>query len=564
MKNFRFCLLSILVILITLLVSTAFSEMALEDGISFEDLPVLDISDDIVVADELNSDLLILLPEEPNSNPDIPESLQLGIKETYSLEIEKAQFSSSDQHVATVSKSGIITAKHKGTATITVKRNRKKLGTCIVTVLAPPKKVRLSNTELDMFICDSFTLSAKLPRNTASKKLIWTSNDETVARVDDSGNITALSVGSAIITVTTFNKRTATCNVIVQSAETATDIAFQSKSISIGLRESVKIPPVIIGGDVIELNWNSSNSNVATVDRNGKITGKKVGKARISVVTQKKLTASMIVHVRNAPDRIALRSTLTIIEGQSFTLAAKLPPKTASYKYYWKSSNKKIATVDSNGLVVGLKAGTVEITVQTFNNIQAACTVTVKPYASLPEPLLIDENVYEYDLSGLQCVGERTELGHQDIAIYNGTIFGVSTGRIYINGEPVPITNGHGNNCMFGKELHGDYPYLYCGSWNKDDCKIYINQLSSEGATLVKTISYPGLQGYLNCCVDEPNQRIYILLNISERTQTGVVDFIISDFDGNILSRHPFGKLPGHTGYDLSRGANIRRVRVWI
>jgi hypothetical protein len=153
------------------------------------------------------------------------------------------------------------------------------------------------------------------------------------------------------------------------------------------------------------------------------------------------------------------------------------------------------------------------------------------------------------------CVGrDKTIQGGGDIAIYNGTMFGFDQGHMFVNGNDISITNGHGNNCMFGEELHGDYPYLYCGSWFKNDCKVYINQVTDSSATLVRTIDYSSLSGYLNACVDEPNDRIYILLNTSDTTYEGVIRFIVSDLNGNILSNELIDKIPIVQGMTFYHG----------
>lgn len=151
-----------------------------------------------------------------------------------------------------------------------------------------------------------------------------------------------------------------------------------------------------------------------------------------------------------------------------------------------------------------------------------------------------------YTLSNLEEYINRksSQLGQQDIAIYNNKIFGFAPNVAYYDNTKHSMTCGHGNNCMFGNELHGEYPYLYCGSWDKNDCNVYINEITKEEGNLVRTISYPTLSGYLNCCVDEYNERIYILLCTSETTPEGKIDFIVSDFDGKILSRNSIEDIP--------------------
>lgn len=125
----------------------------------------------------------------------------------------------------------------------------------------------------------------------------------------------------------------------------------------------------------------------------------------------------------------------------------------------------------------------------------------------------------------------------QDIAVYNGHYFDFGTGTVSVDGaDAVSISNGHGNNCNFGQEIHGEYPYLYCGSWSKDTCTIYVNQYSGGAFNLIKTIKYNDLSGFLNACVDEVNDRAYLLVEKGSDTYAGLIDFVVADLDGNVIN----------------------------
>lgn len=511
-----------------------------EEADEWLDLPV----DEALQIDEAE----IILSEDLFLLEVSPQKLRLGTGETYSMNIDDAQFSSSDERVASVNEKGVIEARRNGKATVTAMYMDTVIAAFRITVLDPPDSVSLSKTTLKMYVNDTRVLTARLPKKTASNKLTWSSSNESIATVSADGEVTALSAGTVMIGVTTFNGKHDTCTVEVQTEETATDISFSEKSVTIGLGESLTVIPEISGGYVMELNWHSSDSDTVSVDQSGLITGKKVGKAKIRVTTQKKLTASMVVNVRMAPDKVSLPGQCKVAKGQSIQLDPALPSKTASYSRVWTCSDSRVATVDEHGLVNGLMSGTAVITFSTFNGQTASCEVIVTSQSGIPEPLSVLDDAFEYDLSHMRRLCPRVNNGYQDIAIYNGIIFGFDRGSMFVNGGTFSIENGHGNNCMFGNVLHGQFPYLYCASWERDNCKVFVNQISGSGATLVRTISYPSLKGYLNCCVDEANQLIYILLNTSAKTREGIVDFIVSDFDGNILSRRCYGYLPAIQG----------------
>lgn len=133
--------------------------------------------------------------------------------------------------------------------------------------------------------------------------------------------------------------------------------------------------------------WASSNTKVATVDQNGVVKGVKAGKAKITLTVQnpgdaQALVLSKDVTVKQYVTSIKLNATKkTIYNGKSFTLKATVNPKNAAYKAVtYKSSNRKIATVTSKGVVKGIKPGkaTITVTAKDGSKKSAKCTVTVK------------------------------------------------------------------------------------------------------------------------------------------------------------------------------------------
>jgi hypothetical protein len=120
-----------------------------------------------------------------------------------------------------------------------------------------------------------------------------------------------------------------------------------------------------------------------------------------------------------APAKVSLnKSRLTIEKGQTYQLKAKIPSGTTS-GFTWKSSNKKVATVSSKGLVTGVGKGTATITVRTDNGKKASCKVTVKASKS------IDLIGYVMDdLDGFKALIRRFKLkqkkGIESSAVYYG------------------------------------------------------------------------------------------------------------------------------------------------
>lgn len=133
--------------------------------------------------------------------------------------------------------------------------------------------------------------------------------------------------------------------------------------------------------------WASSNTSVATVDQNGVVKGVKAGKATITLTVQnpgdaQALVVSCDVTVKQYVTSIKLNaSTKAIYNGKSFALKATVNPKNAANKTVtFSSNNRRIATVNAKGVVVGKKPGTAYITVKAKDgsNKSARCKVIVK------------------------------------------------------------------------------------------------------------------------------------------------------------------------------------------
>ncbi len=127
----------------------------------------------------------------------------------------KLTWQSSDKAVVSVNADGLVYARQRGTATVTVTTHNGKQASVAVTVKYKPKKVTLSKDRLEMKPGTSKTLAATLPDYAASWAMTWTSSDEAVATVSAKGRVKAVADGAATITVTTFNGVSASCEVEV-------------------------------------------------------------------------------------------------------------------------------------------------------------------------------------------------------------------------------------------------------------------------------------------------------------------------------------------------------------
>ena len=130
---------------------------------------------------------------------------------------KKVTWISSDEKVAAVDENGKVKGKKAGTATITVKTVNGKTAVCKVKVAEiPPTKVTLDKEIVKIDIGQTAKLQAKIaPADATRKTLSWSSSDQSVAKVNSKGKITALAEGKTTITVKTVNGKKRSCVVKV-------------------------------------------------------------------------------------------------------------------------------------------------------------------------------------------------------------------------------------------------------------------------------------------------------------------------------------------------------------
>ena len=176
-----------------------------------------------------------------------------------------------------------------------------------------PTSVALNKTTLTLDIGKTSNLRATVyPSNASNKKCTWSSSNTSVATVDSNGRVTAKASGTATITVKTANGKTASCNVTVQAVQAVpTSVSLNKTSLTLDVGKSYTLTKTVSPSNAVtSYTWRSSNTSVATVDKNGKVTAKASGTATITVKTSNGKTATCKVTVNlPAPQITGLANT---------------------------------------------------------------------------------------------------------------------------------------------------------------------------------------------------------------------------------------------------------------
>ena len=289
---------------------------------------------------------------------------------------------SNDENIATVDANGIVYGKNIGTTTVTgeAKRNNQVESiTCIVNVVSKNYDVSLRNItipdgEILMSKNSSFTIPITYtPNNAYIEKIDYQIDNDNITV--NNGLIKAMKVGTSTITITVNNAITKTIKVNVtdnnispQFIKPIKNILFENDEIDININETKKIKYLIEPNNAYEFSasWNSSNSNIVSINNDGTIKGENIGNATITLTLNNNIQKTVKVNVKQGITNITLNyiPKKIIKIGETLTLhPTVLPSNISNNNLLYESSNNNILSVDSNGIITAKSNGNAIVTI---------------------------------------------------------------------------------------------------------------------------------------------------------------------------------------------------------
>ena len=302
---------------------------------------------------------------------------------------KNVSWTSSNSDVATVSQDGQVTAVSAGTATIrVVTTDGGKVAECAVIVnhlYVPVTGVSIEPSSAAVAVGKTIQLAATVsPSNADEKDVTWESSDESIAKVNNEGVVYGIAVGKVEVKakVGTYS---ATSSIEVAIPLEKVILEKTDFELFVGDAINVKYTNVPENANVFYYTITSSNPRVADYSWFYNINAKSVGEAIMTWTATtpfgKDITADCHVVVRQPVSSISLNlESLSLLEGESATLAATILPEDAyNKKVIWISDNPNVASVDSNGKITGVSAGSTTIWATTEQGSKkASCSVTVE------------------------------------------------------------------------------------------------------------------------------------------------------------------------------------------
>ena len=381
---------------------------------------------------------------------DASETVVLTSSDPYTVQIIDA---------ASLTIKGLKAGKATITATVAGNWNHWPMKTtCEVFVTVPVTGVTLSQTKLPLLRGATAKLTATVsPTGATNRKITWSSNNTTVATVEN-GTVTAVSAGNAIITVTTEDgNHTARCEVVVTDPIPVSGVTLSQTKLPLLKGATAKLTATVSPADATnkKVRWSSNNTAVAIVE-NGTVTAVSAGNATITVTTEDgNYTARCVVVVTDPipVTGVTLSQTeLLLVKGAIVTLAAAVVPSDATnQKVTWSSNNTAVAIVE-NGTVTAVSGGAATITVTTEDgNHTATCEITVTvpiTGVTLPQTEL---SLVKGATAGLTATVSPSDATNQKVTwsstntavatVENGTVTAVSAGNATIT-----VTTEDGNH----------------------------------------------------------------------------------------------------------------------
>ena len=364
-------------------------------------------------------------------------------------------YNSNNTNVATVI-AGVIFAKGEGQATITVSfaGNNKYVTaenrTITVNVSLNDASVTVDNDTLDLYVDETHKINATKHPADPLLNIAYTTNNNSVATVDENGLVTAVGEGTAIITVTVgddkiYAKNSTTITVTVSKIPTEINIVndtFNLKVLNLTPAGATLNPPE--AGNLV---YNSNNTNVATV-KDGIIVGRGEGQTTITVsfAGDNKYTAA---ENKTITVNVSLNDASVTVDNDTLDLyvdethkinATKHPTDAPLLNIAYTTNNNSVATVDENGLVTAVGEGTAIITVTVGDDLiyaKNSTTVTVT-VSKIPTTITIVNDTFDLKVLNFTPAGATLNPPEAGNLVYNSNNTNVATvkdGIIFAEGK---------------------------------------------------------------------------------------------------------------------------------
>lgn len=442
-------------------------------------------------------------------------------------------YESFDTSVATVDAAGLITAVGKGNTTITIK-----CGSVTKTVSVQVKASETTGItvpDVPITITKGETSQIPVERVPADSEdeIIYETSDSGIATVSPSGEVTAVGVGTATVTVKCGSiTKTVTINV---AGKPVTSLTVDVSDLSLTKDDSQKLNVTKVPADAdSEVSYFTGDPSVATVDSDGNVTAVGKGSTTITIkcgaITKE---IPVVVSAKVDVTDITVMDSISVNEGESVTIGALAVPSDADdASLTYEVADKSIAVVNKDGKLTGINAGRTSITVTSVLNPSISKTVLIE----------VIKAIEEFEPVGISVTADNTPTN--DVVNIHVAITGDLKQLTLPNGNQVNadvfdysvLNNGTYSFVAIGKDGNVETQSIKVDWIDKTAPTIRLNsEFSASGTTY--TLNAIDKGSGVNSAILPDDTEVFDLPTTWVQNSYGDVTFVVSDKAGNIASK---------------------------
>ncbi|MDO5436325.1 MAG: Ig-like domain-containing protein, partial [Clostridia bacterium] len=294
------------------------------------------------------------------------------------------------------------------------------------------------------------------PDDASIQEVTWSSSDTRIATVDENGLVTGVKRGRVNIRATAVDGSGKSRSMQIEVQQTPTEIKLNKTEVSVKVKHNTQLTPTVLPKEVNNksVTWASSDESIATVSSNGSVRGVKAGTCDIICISKSDPDVQAVARVTVIQPATSVAFTeksvsLEVLTERyvSWTVG---PDDVTDPSVKLTSSNTKVVTVDQDGRLYGVKAGTATVTATTTDgsNVRGTIKVTViQPVTGVH----MSSSKYSTDVDKsvtITAVLEPSDATDKTMTWYSedesiATVHG-TTNRPYVRGHAWGDTTVHG------------------------------------------------------------------------------------------------------------------------
>lgn len=269
-----------------------------------------------------------------------------------------------------------------------------------VLVIQPVSRITLSASANSVNVGESVNITADYkPDNASVKKVVWKSADERIATITEDGIVTGVKRGNARFTATADDGSKSRASISIKVTQKAENITINKEEATVDVGKSIVLKATVLPKDTDnkKVEWSSSDTSVATVNNQGRITGVSTGSCEITCtsLSDGAVQSKAKINVQQPVKSVKFDEAPVIYVNESGKLSWKVEPANATNPAIsLKSANEKILKVEADGTITGVKAGETYVNAVTTDGSNRRAKIKVVVYQHIKSVRMKRDTAY--------------------------------------------------------------------------------------------------------------------------------------------------------------------------